>query len=224
MNRGDMLECVCLGTPLAFNNLGPGPTICLKTTVGVLAGNQIYSCPLLLCDDEDFSLATRYVDQAIVVQVVRVLQAASDSFHRFFGLGAQRPFQGLDLAIDLDAIVDSPTAATNTSCLFLKTCALAARITRRTLSESLNGFDDLANKFDVLEIYDNTRFLGLKAWKGLPYVYVWVYVFVFSSSSLLIVLEPVRRTDNGQESYRLCCLDGRANEIVLHRRGCTLRV
>ncbi|KEZ44060.1 hypothetical protein SAPIO_CDS3803 [Scedosporium apiospermum] len=180
---GDVLECVCLGTPLAFNNLGPCPTIRLKTTVGVLAGNHIYSCPLLLCDDEDFSLATRYVDQAIVVQLVRVLQAASDSFHRFFGLGTQSPFQGLDLATDLDAIADSPTATTNTSGLFLKTCALAARITRRTLSESLNGFDDVANKFDVLEIYDNARFLGLKAWKGLPYVYVWVNLIGFAAST-----------------------------------------
>ena len=177
-----MLECVCLDTPLAFNDLGQTPTMRLRPSVGFLAGDQLFSCPLLLCDDENFSLATRYVDPAIQVQLVAVLQAASDSFHQFFDVGAQSPFSELELGlvVDLDAIADSPTAANNVSGLFLETCALAARITRRTLSGDLDGFDDSANELDVLGIYDNIRFIGLKAWAGLPYIYVWVYVLIFS--------------------------------------------
>jgi hypothetical protein len=45
---------------------------------------------------------------------------------------------------------------------------------RKTLLEGLDGFDDPENAFDVLRIYHNTRFIGLKAWAGLPYVFIWV--------------------------------------------------
>ncbi|KAG7294047.1 hypothetical protein NEMBOFW57_004109 [Staphylotrichum longicolle] len=39
---------------------------------------------------------------------------------------------------------------------------------RKTLSENLDGFDDSENELDVLRIYHNSRFIGLKAWAGLP--------------------------------------------------------
>lgn len=217
MTRGDILQCVCLDTPLAFNVLGPAPTMRLRPAVGFLAGDQLFSCPLLLCDDEDFSLAARYVDPAIDVKLTGVLQAASCPFRKFFDLDDELSlFEDLDLAVDLDAIADSPTAANHVSGLFLETCALTARIMRRTLSENLHSFNDPANNADLLAIYDNTRFIGLKAWSGLPYVYVWVSVLPPYS-----VLYP-GLADNGQESYRLCYLDWRTNEIILHRRGCTL--
>jgi hypothetical protein len=177
MIRGDILQCVCLETPLAFNVLGPAPILRLMPAVGFLAGDQLLSCPLLLCNDEEFSLAARYVDPAIGVQLTGVLQAASCSFRQFFALNNETSlFENLDLAVDLDAIADSPTAANHVSGLFLETCALAARIMRRTLSENLDRFNDPENDADLLAIYDNTRFIGLKAWSGLPYVYVWVSV------------------------------------------------
>jgi hypothetical protein len=47
---------------------------------------------------------------------------------------------------------------------------------RNTLTDGLDGLDDPRNGLDVLVMYDNVRFVGLKAWTGLPYVYVWVYV------------------------------------------------
>lgn len=56
----------------------------------------------------------------------------------------------------------------------LETCVLAARIMRNTLTDGLDGLDDPRNGLDVLVMYENVRFMGLKAWTGLPYVYVWV--------------------------------------------------
>jgi hypothetical protein len=180
-----MLQCICLETPLAFNELGAAPTMHLFTAGGVFfTGNQLFSSPLLLCDDEDLSLAAQYVDPAVGVQLAAVLQAASDSFQQFFGSGpevdrvAQSPSSKNGLAVDLmlDEMLSGSTAANDVKGLFLDTCALAARIMRRTLSGGLGGFEDAENELDVLMVYLNVRFLGLKAWTGLPYVYVWVYV------------------------------------------------
>lgn len=56
----------------------------------------------------------------------------------------------------------------------LETCVLATRIMRNTLADRLDGLDDPRNGLDVLVMYENVRFVGLKAWTGLPYVYVWV--------------------------------------------------
>jgi hypothetical protein len=157
----------------------------LFTAGGVFfTGNQLFSSPLLLCDDEDLSLAAQYVDPAVGVQLAAVLQAASDSFQQFFGSGpevdrvAQSPSSKNGLAVDLmlDEMLSGSTAANDVKGLFLDTCALAARIMRRTLSGGLGGFEDAENELDVLMVYLNVRFLGLKAWTGLPYVYVWVYV------------------------------------------------
>lgn len=155
----------------------------LLTSGGVFfTGDQLFSCPLLLCDDEDFSLAAQYVDPAIRVQLVAVLQAANDSFQEFFSdldMGSPHSSSNKDrLAVDvmLDEMLNGSTAANDVKGLFLDTCALAARIMRRTLTGELIGFDDAGNALDVLMVYLNVRFLGLKAWKGLPYVYVWVYV------------------------------------------------
>lgn len=146
----------------------------LMTAEGFLAGNQLRSCPLLLCDDEDLSLAAQYADPEIRLDLVQVLQAASDAFRQFFSLDATAE-DGLAAAdLSLDAIANHPTAANDAPGLLLETCALAARITRRTLSGIVDGFGDAGNELDVLAIHENTRFIGLKAWAGLPYVYVWV--------------------------------------------------
>ena len=146
----------------------------LMTADGFLAGNQLRSCPLLLCDDEDFSLAAQYADRDIRLDLVDVLQAASDSFRQFFSLNTATEDELTAADLGLDAIADRLTAANDVSGLLLQTCALAARITRRTLSGIVDGFDDAGNELDVLAMYENTRFIGLKAWAGLPYVYVWV--------------------------------------------------
>ncbi|KAK4233354.1 hypothetical protein C8A03DRAFT_19560, partial [Achaetomium macrosporum] len=191
MQVADTLQCVCLGTPLAFDVLGPAPVMRLVTTDGnsSLTGNQLRSCPLLLCDDEDFSLAAQYVDPAIAVQLAAVLQAASDSFWQFSHSGTQirrLPDDGLlDADLDLDALlIDRPAAAANdVSRLFLQACASAARIMRRTLSGNSDGFDDAANEPDVQTLYDTARFIGLKAWTGLPYVYVWANLIGFAAST-----------------------------------------
>ncbi|KAK4182948.1 hypothetical protein QBC35DRAFT_135486 [Podospora australis] len=181
---GDMLQCVCLDTPLAFNHLGPSPIMRHMTAEGFLAGDQLCSSPLLLCGEEDFSLAARFVVPSIALQVVGVLQLASDAFRSFFDLdGSVRSSSPYEVEVDLDAIIDNPAAHNDVPALFLEACALAARITRRTLSECLDGFDDIANEQDVLAIYDNTRFVGLKAWTGLPYVYVWVNLIGFAAST-----------------------------------------
>lgn len=170
-----MLQSVTLHTTLAFNTLGSAPIIRLMTASDFLAGDQLLSCPLLLCDDEDFFKASRYVDPSIGTELAGVLQAASESFRLFFDLDAQSLLsEESDLSVDLDAIADSPTATNDVSGLFLETCALAARIMRRTLWQSLKGFDDPANEFDVLGMFDNARFIGLRAWTGLSYVYVWM--------------------------------------------------
>jgi hypothetical protein len=191
-HRTDTLECLCLDTPLAFGELGPAPTMRVMTADGFLSGNQLRSCPLVLCDDENFSLAAQYADPAIHLQLVAVLQAANNSFRQFFDLEAQSALGDDGLAASaadsiLDAIVDTPTAANDVPGLLLETCALAARVMRRTLAGFVDGFDDPENALDVLMIYDNTRFIGLKAWKGLPYVYVWVYVLPLSSLFGLLV-------------------------------------
>ncbi len=146
----------------------------LMTADGFLSGNQLRSCPILLCDDEDFSLAAQYADPAIRLDLVHVLQAASDSFRQFFSLNTATEDELTAADLGLDAIADRLTAANDVSGLLLQTCALAARITRRTLSGIVDGFDDAGNELDVLAMYENTRFIGLKAWAGLPYVYVWV--------------------------------------------------
>jgi hypothetical protein len=141
-----------------------------------LAGNELRSCPLLLCDDEDLSLAAQYVDPAIAFKLVAILQTANQSFWRFFSHYGDVQSGGLaDGDLDLDVLL--PGAATNdVPSLFLQACASAARITRRTASGHAAGFDDVANEPDVQTIHGTARFVGLKAWTGLPYIYVWVYV------------------------------------------------
>jgi hypothetical protein len=160
---------------LAFNDIGPAPILSLATARDFPFGDQLLSCPLMLCDDESFSFASRYVDAATGFQLVSVLQTANDSIRRFFSAETGNLFQDLGWVDDLDAIINNPgsTFGRNVAGLFLETCALAARITKRTL-EGFILFDDTENQEDVLALYDNTRFIGLKAWTGLPYVYVWV--------------------------------------------------
>ncbi|KAK4129672.1 hypothetical protein N657DRAFT_564033 [Parathielavia appendiculata] len=177
----DTLQCLTLGTPLAFSLLGPAPIMRLMTADGFVEGDELRSCPLLLCDKEDFSLAAQYVDPAIHVQLVAVLRAANDSFRQFFLPSAMQNTCGNDGRI-VDALADSPTAGNNVPRLLLDTCAFAARIMRRTLSGYLDGFEDPENTSDLLAIYHNTRFMGLKAWAGLPYVYVWVILIGFAAS------------------------------------------
>ncbi|KAK3900282.1 hypothetical protein C8A05DRAFT_17396 [Staphylotrichum tortipilum] len=190
----DTLQCVCLNTPLAFNVLGPAPVPRLLTADGFLAGDQVWSCPLLLCDDENLSLAGQYVDAAIRGPLVAVLQAARDSFqHFFFPSPGETDDAGATLAglAAVDVVVDAvlaasspPAAAANdVPARLLETCALAARIMHRTLAGDVDGFDDAANEADARVVYENTRFVGLKAWRGLPYIYVWVNLIGFAAST-----------------------------------------
>lgn len=179
---GDLLQCLCLDTPLAFNTLGPAPTLQPLVTAGgppMPQGDALQSCPFLICDDENLSMASRYVaDPAIAAHFPGILQTAADAFQRFFGNDTP---VGVDAGIDLDAVADTCTLtcyngmAIKTADVFLQACALAARITQRTLSKGLAGFNHPANGPDVQALYDNMRFIGLKPWAGLPYVYVWVY-------------------------------------------------
>jgi hypothetical protein len=155
---------------LAFNDLGATPKLRVVTSEGFPRGKQLLSSPFLLCDDEDLSLAAGYVDPAIRVRLVKVLQAASQSFQRF----VRFEHEGIDVDSVLDDIIDMPVAANDVPGLLVETCALAGRIMRRTLSGDGDRLDDPENELDALAIYDNTRFIGLKAWTGLPYVYVWV--------------------------------------------------
>jgi hypothetical protein len=145
------------------------------TADGLVEGDELRSCPLLLCDNEDFPRAARYVEPGIRGQLIAVLRAANDAFQQFFLPSVEGTTSGHD-ARTVDAWADCPTAGNNVPRLLLETCALAARIMRRTLSESenLDGFDDHENMMDVLRIYHNTRLIGLKAWAGLPYVFIWV--------------------------------------------------
>ena len=199
-----MLQCVSLNTPLAFNSLDPVPIPHLTTPDDFPAGDQLRSCPLLLCDHEDLSLAAQYVDPDIRASVVYVLETANSLFNGFFldPDGSTSPLipgistpTTLEQELVLDAILDNPVAvATSVSSLFLQTCALATRITYRTLAAKtavragIKGgkvgiaFDDksddnaldMSNDLDAQRIYHHVRFMGLKAWVGLPYVYVWV--------------------------------------------------
>jgi len=114
---------------------------------------------------------------------VSVLQAARDSFQRFFSPSppegeedAGAVLAGLaavDLVVDA-VLAGSPAAVNDVPGRVLEACALAARIMHRTLAGDVDGFEDKANEADAREIYEHTRFVGLKAWRGLPYVYVWV--------------------------------------------------
>lgn len=175
---GDMLQGVSLDAPLAFNILNPVTSL-RAATVGPFEGQQFRSSPFLMCDADEFNLANKYVQPHIHGDLPEVLQSALDSLRRFFKIPSERGWE--DEAdwqhlgtVDLDRIIDQPWEASDISGLFLETCALAARIMRRTLLEGLDAFDDGANKEDLQVIYDNVRFIGLKAWVGLPYIYVWV--------------------------------------------------
>ncbi|KAK4097160.1 hypothetical protein N658DRAFT_434590 [Parathielavia hyrcaniae] len=176
----DTLQCLTLGTPLAFNLFDPAPIMRLMTADTLLDGDEFRSCPLLLRDNEDFSLAAQHVDPTISAQLVAVLRDASDSFRQFF---LPLPLQNTCDPRAADILADSPPAGNSVPRLLLETCALAARIMRRTLSGCLDGFEDSENELDLLEIYHKIRFIGLKAWAGLPYVYVWVNLVGFAAST-----------------------------------------
>ncbi|KAK4175771.1 hypothetical protein QBC36DRAFT_353862 [Triangularia setosa] len=183
---GDMLQAVCLDTPLAFNILNPVTSLQIMT-VGPFEGQQFRSCPLLICDADEFDLANQYVQPHIHADLPEVLQSAFDSLRCFFKIPSEREWennagwQRLG-TVDLDQVIDQPRTTSNIPGLFLETCALASRIMRRTLIEGLDGFNDLANKEDVQVIYDHIRFIGLKGWVGLPYIYVWVNLIGFEAS------------------------------------------
>ncbi|CAP61125.1 uncharacterized protein PODANS_3_920 [Podospora anserina S mat+] len=184
---GDMLQGVSLDAPLAFNILNPVTSL-RAATVGPFEGQQFRSSPFLMCDADEFDLANKYVQPHIHGDLPEVLQSALDSLRRFFKIPSERGWE--DEAdwqhlgtVDLDRIIDQPWEASDISGLFLETCALTARIMRRTLLEGLDAFDDGANKEDLQVIYENVRFIGLKAWVGLPYIYVWVNLIGFEAST-----------------------------------------
>ncbi|KAK3986765.1 hypothetical protein QBC44DRAFT_401818 [Cladorrhinum sp. PSN332] len=185
---GDILESISLHTSLAFNTLEAVPTTHLITPPGhpFYPEGQFRSSPFLLCDaDTDFSRVFQFVaSPEVAIQLVTVLQEANDIFRRFFGLATD--FDAV-VPVYLDVIIDSYNDGrrNDTSKLLLETCALAARIMKRTLEDgvwSARQFDHVTNERDVLAIYDNVRFMGLRVWAGLPYVYVWVNLIGFASS------------------------------------------
>ncbi|KAK4202427.1 hypothetical protein QBC40DRAFT_276726 [Triangularia verruculosa] len=184
---GDMLQGVCLDTPLAFNILNPVTSLRVQT-VGPFEGQQFRSCPLLMCDDDEFDHANQYVQPHIHGDLPEVLQSAFDALRCFFKIPSEHRWENdlnwQDLMhVDLDHVIDQPRTTADIPGLFLETCALAARIMRRTLMEGLDGFDDVRNKEDVQAIFDHIRFIGLKAWVGLPYIYVWVNLIAFEAST-----------------------------------------
>ncbi|KAK0644692.1 hypothetical protein B0T16DRAFT_460716 [Cercophora newfieldiana] len=178
----DMLECICLNTPLAFNELGPNPVVRLNTPEDFPSGDQLRSCPLLLCDEEDFSFAAQYVEPDIRTDLISVLGAASNTFLALFESKTPTLENSGESDFDLDVIADVTTVSTKVSGLFLQTCALATRITHRTTTGEANAFDDPINHMDAKTMYYNLRFMGLKVWAGLPYVYVWVNLVGFAAA------------------------------------------
>ncbi|KAK3294387.1 uncharacterized protein B0H64DRAFT_343731 [Chaetomium fimeti] len=186
----DTLQCICLSTPLAFSTLGTAPTPHLTTSPAFPAGNQLRSCPLLLCDGEALSLAAQYTDPSIRPGLVTALQDAHDAFRGFFGYPSSLPgpaspstWSSSSTAVGEEADDGVPPVVPNSvPARLLETCALAARIMRNTLTDGLDGLDDPRNGLDVLVMYENVRFVGLKAWTGLPYVYVWVNLIGFAAS------------------------------------------
>ncbi|EAQ87647.1 predicted protein [Chaetomium globosum CBS 148.51] len=214
----DTLQSICLSTPLAYTPLTPTPTTHLTTPPSFPAGDQLRSCPLLLCDGEDLSLAARYVDPATRAELVAALRGAWGVFAGLFlgGLGGGCD-RGGSPGSDADAgsgwssdgstavgggegevdggVLDSvpvtvggwdgladggwclsvpnldlvPVLSPNSvPARLLETCVLATRIMRNTLADRLDGLDDPRNGLDVLVMYENVRFVGLKAWTGLP--------------------------------------------------------
>ncbi|KAK4164332.1 hypothetical protein QBC43DRAFT_378745 [Cladorrhinum sp. PSN259] len=185
---GDVLESICLHTPLAFNSLEAIPSIHLITPPGhpCYPEGQFRSSPLLLCDaDTDFFRVDQLVTSPEVgIQLTTVLQQANSVFCRFFGLTSDFD---VDVPLYLDAIIDSYNDGrrNNLGKLLLETCALATRVMKRTVEDGVwpaAQFEDLGNERDVLAIYDNVRFMGLRAWAGLPYVYVWVNLIGYAAS------------------------------------------
>ncbi|KAK4225617.1 hypothetical protein QBC38DRAFT_482573 [Podospora fimiseda] len=185
---GDILESICLHTPLAFNELEEIPPVYLVTPPGhpFYPEGQFRSSPFFLVDaDMDFLRVSQFVSSPEVgIQLGIVLQEANDIFQRFFGLTTD-----LNAVVPgyLDAVIDSYNDGrrNDLSKLLLETCALATRIMKRTLEEgawSARQFDNVTNERDVLAIYDNVRFMGLRVWAGLPYVYVWVNLIGFVAS------------------------------------------
>ena len=196
--RGDTLQSVCLHTPLAFSTLDATPTFHFTTPPGhpFYQQGQFRSSPLLVCDDKraDFSRAAASgimtaSPPGVGKQVVAVLQEAHTIFRRFSGSALASEEEHVDagtattaantVPVDLDSIIDSYNDGrrNDVARLLLETCALAARIMKRTLEDDMlttPEFESPGNERDVLAVYDNVRFMGLGAWEGLPYVYVWV--------------------------------------------------
>ncbi|KAK0616157.1 hypothetical protein B0T14DRAFT_482257 [Immersiella caudata] len=181
----DLIECISLNTPLAFNDLGQGPIMHLTTSEDFPAGDQLRSCPLLLCDSEDFSLAAQFVDPDIQTNLVLVLTTANDAFRFLFSisfdLGKVGPLS-FERKLDATAILDATATPIKVSGLFLQACGLATRIACRTISGEAETLDDAIHQVDVRVIYDNLKFIGLKAWAGLPYIYVWVNLIGFAAA------------------------------------------
>jgi hypothetical protein len=158
---------VAYGTPES-----PRPYI---SVVGREGGNYMLSSPLLLCEDERFALVHDFVDVAIAAQLSHILQRTFESVRQLYSLkdAPDNPHPVIPTDLGLDEVIGRSVDGRNVPALMLETCALASRIFFRTLKYT-TSFNDCINEADMIALYDNLRFIGLRSWSGLPYVYLWM--------------------------------------------------
>ena len=73
----------------------------------------------------------------------------------------------------LNHLADGSSSLSNISGLILQTFALATRIFFNSVCNR-HRLDHESNKSDMRALCDLMRFIGIKRWRGMPYVYRWV--------------------------------------------------
>ncbi|KAK5662374.1 hypothetical protein OQA88_8284 [Cercophora sp. LCS_1] len=140
--------------------------------------------------------------------------SANDSIRWFFSAETGHVFQDLGLIVDLDAIVESPTIGNSIDGLFLETCTLAARITKRALG-NMTLSTTLSTKKTHWHFMTIRASLDLSPGPGYH-----MSMFGCESASRPV---PAAELTLGQKPCRVCRFDERADQVVLHCRGCSLR-
>jgi hypothetical protein len=200
-----MLHAVSFNTRLRF--VDETPPVLRSTIHCGEEGHFFASSPLVIFNNQDFSLLSKFIDPGIADHLAALLQHTFDSIQQVFlassipGVdgfppaanspdssitynGSTTPSASRGASPDLDELADRRTldGEIDVAQIILHSCALGSRIFFRTL-ERLRGLDDSANLADMRMLHRNLRFLGVRSWAGLPYIYAWLYVHLGPQTS-----------------------------------------
>lgn len=181
----DVLHVACFdGSPL-FTSLG-APCLWLSSSdVGeeeeaAEATRYLLSSPLLRRRGDNFILLNEFItDRTIARDFIQSIEETFTVVELLcrYGYAPADDLEPISAFLHSDSrlnhLADGSSSLSNISGLILQTFALATRIFFNSVCNR-HRLDHESNKSDMRALCDLMRFIGIKRWRGMPYVYLWV--------------------------------------------------